>query len=358
MATNIKRTPLKGNLAVIDGSLLAFRASAAGEKRSIIAKHRASQHKKPFDNRTAFKKWLEETNQARVNNAKPKFEITEFEIEDVIDAPAVGISIKTCQSMIQSILSVCQATSYIIYLDEGETFRHRLATMMEYKGNRRDTIKPQNLPNVVEYLVLHENAKVVNDLEADDYINMHQFEGWQRTKAGEKYKIISVTFDKDAMGNPGWVYDYRKSDDGQPLMTEPVFIEGLGELHWLPKQKTVKGWGRKFFYFQLFSDPADNYKANKLSGVRFGDKSAFDLLSPLTTDKACLEAVVKQFKEFYPAPLEYTSWDGKKCTKDWLGFLQELWDLAYMKRSLSDSVVVEVVLNKLGIDTSEARLVS
>ena len=350
---NIIREPLKGNIAVIDGSLLAFRASAAGEKRSIEVLHRKSGNKRAFDGRRDFKTWLEELNQKRVNEAKPKFAMTDFEITDIIDAPPVGVSIKTLQSMLQSILSVCQASEYTIYLDEGETFRDRLATMMEYKGNRRDLIKPQNLAAVKEYLVLHERAKVVNELEADDYVNFGQFEGWHRTKSGEQHTIIAVTFDKDAMSNPGWVYDYRKNDDGQPIMEKPTFIDSLGELHWLTKQKEVKGWGRKYFYFQLlYGDDSDNYKANKLAGTRFGKKSAYDVLAELTTDKDCLQAVVNHYKEWYgkEEKFKYTSWDGKPMEKTWLELLTEIWYLAYMRRHPTDVPNVEQILKRVGVE--------
>ncbi len=347
-----KREPLKGNLAVIDGSLLSFRAAAAGEKRTIIAKHRASQKEIPFQNRTKFKKWLDETNTKRVDEAKSKFNVTDFEILDVIKAPDVAVSIRNVQSMLESILSVCQADDYIIYLDSGETFRDRLATMMEYKGNRRDTVKPENLQAVKDYLVLHEGAKVITELEADDYINFLQFEGWQRTKDGEPHKIISVTFDKDAWGNPGWVYDYRKDENQTPLMTAPLFIDGFGEIHWLKEQKEVKGYGRKFFYYQLlYGDDADHYKANKLSGTRFGKKSAYDVLEPLTTDLQCLQAIVDHYKEWYgqEEKFKYTSWDGKPMEKSWLELLEEIWQLAYMKRFPSDKTDVAQVLKNVGV---------
>lgn len=353
MATKIKRKPLNANIAIIDGSLLAFRAAAGGEKRSIIAKHRASQREMPFDNRTAFKTYIENTNQKRIDEAKTKWKMTDFEIIDVIKPPDIAISIRNAQSLLQSILSVCQAEDYIIYVDEGKTFRHELATMMEYKGNRTGKPKPANLQAVKDWLVVHQNAKVVNELEADDYINMHQFEGWQRTKDGEPYTYISVTFDKDAMTCPGWVYDYRKDDNQKPLMEKPIFIDGFGEIHWRVKQKDCKGWGRKFFYYQLlYGDDADNYKSYKVAKTKFGEKSAYDVLSPLTNDKDCLQAVVDHYKKWYgqTEKFKYISWDKKEMEKTWLELLSEVFLLAYMRRHEKDVPDIAQILKNVGVE--------
>lgn len=338
-----------GNLAVIDGSLLAFRASAAGEKRSIEVTHRSSGHKKTFNTRTEFKKWIGQVNTKREEEDKKAFALTDFEIEDIISAPAPEISLKTLKSMLSSILSACQAEDYLIYLDEGTTFRHHLATMQEYKGNR-DTIKPQNLQLVKENLVIHKNAKVINHLEADDYLNFHQYEGWLKTKSGDQDKIISVTFDKDAFGNPGWIYDFRKDDNGKPIMAAPLFIDGLGELRWLADKKEVKGTGRKFFYYQLlYGDDADTYRANKLANTRFGKKAAYETLTELQTDKACLQAIIDKYKEWYGQEFEYTSWRGDEIKGSWLSLFTEIWNLAYMRRNLNDIPNVEAILAKVGI---------
>jgi hypothetical protein len=178
---------------------------------------------------------------------------------------------------------------------------------------------------------------------------MYGYEGWKLTKSGSDRKIVACTFDKDHKGCSSWMYDFRKDSDGKPLMSKPELNQGFGELH--ETAKGVKGNGRLFLYFQwLAGDGADNYKPSKLSKKRFGDKSAYKLLDGLTTDKECLQAVVDQYKEWYPEPVEYTTWDGKEITKDWLELMQEYFLMCHMMRWEDDEPDVESMLTEMGVE--------
>lgn len=337
----------------IDGSLLAFRASAAGEKRSIIAKI-------PFDNRTAFKEWMRDINSSK-ENEEPLLKATDFEIEDVLSPIEEKQSFHIAKEMIQYMMSACQADQYEIYLDAPEdTFRHKLATVQEYKGTRHGKVKPSNLQAVKDYLVVHHGAKVVHEqhrghnIEVDDYINMLKWWGYQEYLKDETTKIISCSFDKDDLGNDGWSFDFRKDDEGVPLMKTPKLIQRLGSIYYREKQKDCKGEGRKFLYYQVLDqDSADNYKARKLSGKRYSAKKAFEALDPCKTDKECWEVLVKQFKEWYPEEQTYTAWYGEEVTKGWMELLQEYFDLARMLRWGGDDVMVKDVLDNLGVDYEE-----
>ena len=335
----------EGNVCIIDGSLLAFRSSAAGEKRSIVATHRASGNTKPFDNRTALKAFIKERN-IKFDEDK-QFNVTDFEIEDVVDAPAKELAFHNAKSMIQYICGMCNATEYRVFLDEGETFRHHLATSQRYKGNRIGKAKPVNLKAVKEYLVLHHAAEMVTEIEADDLLNMYQWEGAKLTRAGSDRKIISCSFDKDSWGNCGWLFDFRKDSDGQPMMREPQWVDGLGKLILHPNK--VSGDGRKFFYYQVLDqDSADNYKGRRLSGHRYSHKRAYEDLSPCKTDKECIQVLVNKYQEWYPEELPYVSWDGKDMVATWESMLQEHWDLARMLRWRGDEVKVMDVIKRVG----------
>lgn len=328
----------KGNLTVIDGSILAFRASAAGEKRSISVTHRASGKEKDFEGRRAFKSWIKENE---------GFSLLDFDIEDVIVAPPVEQSYHICNEMIKGILARTGADDYRVFLDEGTTFRHTLATVMQYKGNRVNTKKPLNLANVKEFLVMNHKAEVVTGIEADDLLNMYQYEGYKLKMEGSNRKIIVATIDKDAFGCSGYVYDFRKDTDGNPIMREPLLIEGLGELK-LHKNK-VSGHGRKFLYYQILDcDTADNYKGRKLSGMKYSHTRAFKDLDPCSTDKECIEVLIKKYKEWYPEPKGYVSWDGKDLVATWETMLQEFTDLAFMQRFPNDRLKLVEVYVKMG----------
>ena len=350
------------NVVAIDGSLLAFRAAAAGEVRSIVATHIKSKKSKAFANRTAFKAWLVEKNAEK----KTPWEAIDFTIEDIQTAPPEKVCFGNAKNIINYIVQACDADEVEIYLDEdGDTFRHGFATVQKYKGTRDGKTKPTNLAAVKEYLVIHQGAqypprmKVTTDdkeiLEVDDYINILKYNGWKANMEGGKDKLISVSFDKDDLGNSGWSFDFRRKD-GVPLMRYPIWIDGLGELTFREKQKDCKGAGRKFFYYQwVDQDTADNYKARKLSKKKWSSKKCFELLGPLETDKECLQAVASMFKEWYPEPTEYVSWDGFDCVADWVDLAQEYFDLARMLRWEGDTVSVEKLFKRAKVDVTEGR---
>ena len=243
------------------------------------------------------------------------------------------------------------------YLDDDkDTFRHKLATVQEYKGNRAGRVKPINLQGVKDYLVLHHNAKIVTGIEADDKIAMRKWDGYKLTKSGSKDRIIACTFDKDDMSCAGWSFDFRKDKDGKPLMKEPLWIDGLGHLEWGTKKKKVVGHGRKFLYYQwVDEDVADNYKSRKLSKQRWSGKRSVELLGPCTTDEECVKAVASKFLEWYPEPTTYDSWRGVTLCKDWVEVAQEYLDLCRMLRWDGDKVGAEDLFKKYGVDTTIGR---
>jgi len=341
---------VEGNLVVLDGSLLAFRAAAAGEVRDIEVTQRDTGKKRVFDNRTAFKKFLLEVNIKRHDKGLDALLVTDFDLEDRQHPLEMEVSIHILKEMVKYIEGICDAEVLIILDDPAPTFRHELATVQKYKGNRDGKSKPVNLQGIKDHMILYFNTEVApKGIEADDVLNFYAYEGHKLTKAGDTRKIIAGTFDKDQDGNPGWIFDFRKDSDGNPFMKEPVFIDGIGDLYL--KGKNVKGRGRKFFFYQWVNqDTADNYKASKLSKKRFGDKSAFNLLEGCKTEKECLEVVVKQFKKWYPEPVKYVSWDGKEMERDWLEISQEYFDLARMRRWEDDQVMVKDLLKQAGIE--------
>lgn len=334
----------RGNFVAVDGSILAFRAAAAGELKTIKATYKPSGKTKAFKHRTEFKNYIKEKNAENAlkeSNGEPnrgQYDLADFEIEDVTDSPPLKVSIKNTESMIAYILEMCEAEEYAIFLDEGETFRHELATVQRYKGQRKNE-KPANFKSVQRHLISAHGAKVVKEIEADDVLNFYQYEGHKLTKSGSKRKIIAATIDKDAFGNGGWIYDFRK-DDGMAKMLEPEFVDGMGYLVFT--KAGCKGSGHKFFYYQwLCGDAVDNYKPCKLSGKRFGHKSAFDLLNDLETEEELYNAVVNKYKEWYPEPVTYLRHEeegAEMITKDYKQLLQEYFDLVRMRRFEDDEL--------------------
>ena len=311
--------------AIIDGDIVAYRCAAANESCSIKATHKETGTVKTHAHRTALKEHIRDI-----------FEIDEFDVEDVQTAEDVSYALNGVKTTIESLCKSCWADSYEIYLSGDNNFRLDLPLPTRYKSNREDTLRPLQLKACREYLVKHHGAIIVHGKEADDMLSQRAYEG---NKA--KVKNIIASIDKDAYGVDSWLYNWTK-------MSEPFRIKGLGEIQM--EDKKVKGYGRKWFYTQwVLGDPVDCFKPSEIAGKKFGDASAFKLLSSCNTDKECIEAVYEQYKYWYPKPVTYTAWDGTEHAKDVIQIMEMYAACAHMQRFDGDFIDVKALLTKLGI---------
>jgi hypothetical protein len=318
----------KPTIAVIDGDEIAFVIAAACEERSIEVTNSLSEEKGNFKNRTQLKKFLQ------------GLEVPEdhFKVDDIQTPDELANALHSVKVTMDSIKQACKADKIEVYISGKDNFRDKLPLPKQYKGNRKDTLKPVLLPDIRAYLVKKYNAKIVDGVEVDDKCCYRMWDGYKANQ-----KIIGVTTDKDACGNMGWLYNRDK-------MTEPEFIDGLGELHIDSKGK-IRGKGRKWGYLQwLIGDSTDHYNPCDICGVRYGEKSAYKLLEPLTTDKECIQAVYNQYKEWYPEKIiSYTDWEGNTQQKSLIEIMQMYMDCYRMRRFENDVVNVEDVLIKMEI---------
>lgn len=312
---------------IIDGDVVAFRCAAANESRSIVATHKVTGQATEHAHRTAFKEHI-----------KGSFEADEFDIEDVQTAQDLRFALHAVKTTIDALCKTCGADSYEVYISGESNFRDRLPLPTKYKSNRVGGLRPLQLKECREYLVDHHCATAAVDCEADDVLAQRAYEA-----AGEGNRHIIATNDKDAYGVASWLYNWTK-------MTEPLLIEGLGQIA-LDEKKKLRGHGRKWVYTQIcLGDSVDAFKPCELSGKKFGDVSAFKLLGDCTSDKECVEAMVKLYKGWYPEPVTYTAWDGTTHTKDWIQLMQLYADCVHMRRFTGDQLNIEKMLKKLKIE--------
>jgi len=318
---------MKAELVCIDGDILAYRAAAACEKRSIVVTHRGSGREKEFDTRTEFKKSLEGS----------KWTILDFDVVDKQEAENPVFAKHSVKTTINSICEACGTDNYHIVMSGKGNFRLDLPLPTRYKSNRSGMTKPLLLPDVRDYLVQHHAAEVTEGVEADDVLCEYAYTGFKEGRI-----IVQSSIDKDALSNMGYVYDWTK-------MEKPIYISGIGNLE--ESVKKVTGTGRKWFAFQqIVGDVADGFKPTELCGIKYGEKSAYKLLNDLKTDKEIWQAVYNQYKVWYPEPVTYKAWDGTEYTKDAAELLQLYTDCCHMRRWKNDRVVVKDVLTKLKID--------
>lgn len=328
------------SIACIDGDILAYRCSAANEKRFVVATHKDTLEKFTFNTATAFREWAGS-------------EADQYDVVPGQEAEDLQFAFRMMKELIQSITEKAGCEAYHIVVSGSNNFRLDLPLPTRYKDSRKESIKPLQLADCKKYLIHFHDAEISDGVEADDVLTGHMYQGYK-----DKERVVQCSLDKDAKHGPGWLYDWTTMD-------EPIFIEGYGGLELIETptarkkadgtpvmDKAVKGIGRAFLYYQMvFGDPVDAYKPCELAKAKFGEIGAYNLLKNCKTDKEAMEAVVAQYKKWYPEPITYRCWkDELHENVTWLDILQMYADCAFMRRWEGDRLDVKKLLDKLKIN--------
>lgn len=324
---------MNDDVLILDADSIAYKAAAANETKSIKTIHKNNGTVEYWDNRTAFRKELQ-------NNRPDPEEM--YIIEDVQDPRHISYAKSLVNEMIKGYCVKTGISNYEIYISGDNNFRDFIPLPLKYKGKREDTIRPVQLKELRQWMIDELGAIVVHDMEVDDMSSIRAYEGVKN-----KQKVVQVTVDKDARQCTGWLFNPDKD-------VKPIVIDGFGELH--REAKGVKGSGRMWLYFQsLYGDATDCYHGSTLWKLqdpsrKFGEVAAFNLLKDAKSDKEAWEILYKQYLAWYPTPQTYIAeYDGKQYTKDAVDIMQMYVDAAHMKRWKEDKIDVRGVLTKLGI---------
>ncbi|MNC06472.1 hypothetical protein D3C75_539850 [compost metagenome] len=327
------------NHAVVDLDAFKYAAAYVGEKKSIRVVHKTEDWSEEYKSRTAF--WghykkkaggaLAELNTKRDSPWLPE----EFDIEDIAVPEPIQNVLHTAKVMVDDVIAQSGAKTYEMYMGKGDSFRVELSTLMKYKGNRDDLVKPYHLDEVTNFLARRYQAEFITGIEADDMVNIRCYKQKNHFAIGE---------DKDYWGCPINYLDINRVHRGI------VDCNKLGKL-FKDDKKYVRGEGRMHLYYQIISeDTVDNYKANCFSDIEWGSVSAFNTLVDCKTDKECFEAMVHTFKHLYPEPKVVQGWRGDDIQIDWLYVMQEMFNMAHMKRSVDEPVLnVKEILEKMKV---------
>ena len=309
----------KQTILLIDGDLIGFTIAAAAEKRKIDVKHSPSGIVKQFKNRTEFKNLMK----SKEKEITSDYVITDIQIPDTPAAVERSINYK-----LRNLVDLLEADRYEIFVGGKNNFRDTLPLPAPYKGNRDDSIKPVNLSVAVEHLREKFGAATPDGHEADDELSIRAYDILNRG-----HRAIICTLDKDAYQAEG-IEVYNWNDEKLTLI-DPLGCIYIDESK---VSKPIKGWGLKFFSYQLlYGDDTDNYSPYELSKYSFGSKSAFNVVKDCTTEQEVLEAVVKTYKLFYPEPISYVAHTGEIVNNAYWKFMLDLYfKCAYMKRSPND----------------------
>lgn len=327
--------------AIFDLDYVKYSVASVGEKRSILVTHKKTGKKKEFENRTAFwgrggkiGGWLGEQNKKRIEKGLKPFEKEDFEIEDLQEPEPLENVLHSAKQMVLSALDALGTDKYECYLGEGDSFRVNVSTLLKYKGNRDDAIRPVLLKEVTDYLVRTFQPKVVTGIEADDAVVIRAI--------GDPNAVV-VAVDKDTYSQPVRVFNPNRPEQGI------VNCDCFGKL-WMEGNK-VRGKGRIHLYYQIASqDNVDNFKLSCFSDKKWGAKSAYKALVDCKDDKEALEKLIEIAKNLYPEPKVVTGWRGNQFTIDWLYVLRECFLMAKMKYSDYDHTTFDDWLTKYGVE--------
>lgn len=321
-----------------DLDCVKYASASAGEKRSVCVTHKTTGRTLVVPTRTEwYGHWKTKTGGqlAEINKTRDSpFAWDEFEYEDIQEPEPIENILHTSKLMVEKGVAASKADVVEYYLGVGDSFRVELSTLLKYKGQRLNMLRPVLLDEVTDYLSKKFKAQIISDYEVDDQVVMNSY----RNKG---HFVIGI--DKDFLGSGSAFFNLNTPEKG--IQRTDCF----GSLH-IDSKGYVKGIGRMFKLFQVCSsDTSDNYAANCVSDLKWGDKSAYKALKGCRDDKELFQAAVDIFKKLYPEPKVVTGWRGNEINIDWLYVMQECFHMAHMHRRPSDFVELKGVLTKLEV---------
>jgi hypothetical protein len=199
-----------------------------------------------------------------------------------------------------SILIKSEAGGFEAYLSRGETFRHKLATILPYKGNRDPAKRPPYAGRIKQYYADTFGAEFCDGYEADDGMAMEQWKDWsdlaKLCEYDEVYlknnsNTVICSRDKDLNTVPGWHFSWT-------LKREAEKREALGEIHpeKPPYYVTLIEAVRNFYKQMLTGDAVDNIQG--LYNV--GPKSAWlKQIDAMDNEAVMYEHVKEKYQKYY-----------------------------------------------------------
>ncbi len=206
------------------------------------------------------------------------------------DIQPLAYALKSAKDFVNNILDFTGCSRTILLLTKGgDCFRHHLATIQKYKGNRDKLTKPYHYDAIREYYVNVHGAKMYNRWEADDAACMALHKG----SGMDGIDYVLSTIDKDLAQQRGRHVNPNKKDEGVYVIEE------------------AEGW-YNFYHQMLMGDKADNIKG--LSGKKgcpgIGKMKAHKLLAKADDDIGHMCQIVYDAYviKYGDKPFEYIPW--------------------------------------------------
>ena len=202
-----------------------------------------------------------------------------------------------------SIVMGSQAGGWRGFLTKGRHYRHKLATILPYKGHR-DEAPRNNVDKLKD--IFHKDLDAVwcTDREADDALATEQWVdlvnvgselGWQDSILRDYTNTVIATRDKDLDTVPGWHFKWwlkgAKDANGEVIPEEKRIVE-KGEAYWVPIREAF----RNFYRQLLVGDKSDNIKGLYNIGPT---KEAYKQLADIDDEEDMYTHVEKWYHKYY-----------------------------------------------------------
>ena len=143
--------------AIFDYDLIAYRAASAGETRTIKAYHPITGDSWSCKTRTElYGHWQKKDKGLLAEYNKlngTDYKADELVITDIQTPEKIANVLHTTKSMVESVLYALKTNKFNGYLGKGDSWRVERSTLLKYKGNRDDTLRPLLLGEVRDYIV-------------------------------------------------------------------------------------------------------------------------------------------------------------------------------------------------------------
>lgn len=226
-----------------------------------------------------------------------------------------------------SIVMGSQAGGWKAYLTRGKNFRHKLATILPYKGHRDDLAR-NNVDHIKQMLADDLGAEWQDGREADDAIATQMWSdlvdvgsklGWEDETLKAYSNTVIASRDKDLDTVPGWHFKWwikgAKDENGNEIPEEKRVVE-KGHAYWVSVTQAF----RNFYKQMLVGDTSDNIKG--LYNV--GDKSAWvKQLETMDNEEEMYEHVEEKYIKYFGPNYG-------------IQFLKENANLLHMQRRIDD----------------------
>lgn len=169
---------------------------------------------------------------------------------------------KTFDTLVSNILMATDCDEELLVFTGSNNFRYFFP--ISYKAHRQNVRKPLGINEVLEYAKEKYTFKIVEDIEADDYVV------WLKTTYPEDYILCAI--DKDVLyQTEGTHYNYNQDLEETVKLKDAI----------------------KYAYFQtLAGDASDGYKGCP----KIGKIKAEKILKDLKTEYEMWQAVVKAYE--------------------------------------------------------------